>query len=173
MRICWAGVGEGDVSCGELGWGRQRESLGMTGTGWKRGKAFTGSHVVETLVRRLGLAVELGFGASEFALCCHLVSGLGEGGGSGSPQSSGWIFQALGFGEPQALDGSGCSAVMAVGPDSDHVGDFGRPLCNQALMENSHLQGACPALPHSDPPSSGSSPGATSHMCVPAPLLVS
>lgn len=79
MRICWAGVGEGDVSCGELGWGRQRESLGMTGTGWERGKAFTGSHVVETLVRRLGLAVELEFGASEFALWCHLVSGLGEG----------------------------------------------------------------------------------------------
>ena len=112
MRICWAGVGEGDVSCGELGRGRQRESLGLTGTGWEQGKALTGSHVVETLVRRLGLAVELGFGASEFALWCHLVSGRGEG-GSGSPQSSGWILQALGFGEPQALDGSGCSAVTA------------------------------------------------------------
>ena len=64
-------VGDGDVSCGKPGLGRQCESLGTLGTGWEHGKAFIGSRVSEPLLRRLGLAVGLGFGTNEAARGCH------------------------------------------------------------------------------------------------------
>lgn len=53
------------------------------------GEAVTGSHVVKPPARRLGLAVGLGFGASEEAGWYHLASG--------------WVIKVLGSGEPQPL----------------------------------------------------------------------
>lgn len=43
-----------------------------------QGKALMGSHVLKPLVRSLGLAVGLGFGASEAVRWCHSASGGGE-----------------------------------------------------------------------------------------------
>lgn len=132
-------MGDGDISCGKPGLGRQCESLDTLGTGWEQGKAFIRSHVGEPLLRRMRLAVGLGFGTNEAARGCHLVSGLGEGGG-GPPQGSGWI---LGSGEPQT-DGCGRTSVMALGPDPDCVGDLGRP-CWKVLTCREPAR-SCPTL---------------------------
>lgn len=132
-------VGDGDISCGKPGLGRQHESLGTLGMRWEQGKAFMGSCVGEPLLRRLGLAVGLGFGTNEAARWCHLASGLGEGGG-GPPQGSDWI---LGSGEPQT-DGSGRTSVMALGPDPDRVGDLGRPCCKVPTCREPSR--SCPTL---------------------------
>lgn len=60
-------MGDGDISCGKPGLGRQCESLDTLGMGWEQGKAFIRSHVGEPLLRRLRLAVGLGFGTNEAA----------------------------------------------------------------------------------------------------------
>lgn len=109
------------------------------GMSWEQGEAFMGSRVGEPLLRRLGLAVGLGFGTNEAARWCHLASGLGEGGG-GPPQGSDWI---LGSGEPQT-DGSGRTSVMALGPDPDRVGDLGRPCWKVPTCREPAR--ACPTL---------------------------
>lgn len=59
-----------------------------------QGMAFTGSHVVKPLVRRLGLAVGLHFGASEAVWWCRLASVEGGEGGSGCP----WLCYYQGSG---------------------------------------------------------------------------
>lgn len=93
------------------------------------------------------------------------------GGGRGPPHGSGWVFHAL---ENRRL-----SVGVAAPPwwrlwtlTQHHVSDLGRPLCNQALLESSHLQGACPARPTWTllvlAPILG-----PFHTCVSAPLLVS